>query len=222
MRHYYLGVDIAGEANTWVAALVPSDGVLEIAFAPKALNSQELIDLVAEKKPTAVAIDGQLSLAFSEANGFRSSDRELRRLLPPDCRTWVASANSLMCVPVRARLLADALSPLVGTILETHPRANLYLELGADSLADIKEYKRSSDACRRLTSRWCDSNRIRRPDNIDCDGALDALVCATVAHCFHHAPDRLRLLQHNAADRQGRGPFVVFDAGGGVISRHIL
>jgi predicted nuclease with RNAse H fold len=216
VRHYYLGVDIAGEANTWVAALIPSDGDLEIALAPRAMNSQELLDLVAREEPTAVAIDGQLSLAFSEANGFRSGDFELRALLPPDCRTWVASANSLMCVPVRARLLADALSPLVGTILETHPRANLYLELGAESLADIKEYKRSSDACRRLTSRWCESNRIRRPEEFDCDGALDAVVCATLAHSFHHAPHRLRLLQHTAADRQGRGPFVVFDSRRGV------
>jgi hypothetical protein len=146
VRHYYLGVDIAGEANTWVAALVPSDGDLEIAFAPKALNSQELIDLVAREEPTAVAIDGQLSLAFSDGNG--------------------------------------------------HP----------------------SDACRQLTSRWCESNRIRRHDNIDCDGALDALVCATVAHCFHHAPERLRLLRHTAADRQGRGPFVVFNARGSITS----
>ena len=215
MRHYFIGVDVAGEANTWVAGLLPADDGLQIAFGPRPTAPEDLTALIDREEPTGVAIDGQLSLAFSEANGFRSCDMDLRALLPADCRTWVASANSLMSVPIRARLLADVISPAIGTILETHPRASLYLELGEEFLQEIKEYKRSADAVRRLTSEWCERHGIHADAHADSDGALDALVCATVADHFHSDPRRLRHLRHTAVDRQGRGPFVVMDAGQG-------
>jgi hypothetical protein len=41
------------------------------------------------------------------------------------------------------------------------------------------------------------------------DGALDSLVCATVAHQFHHAPDALYRLRHDVPGKSGRGPFYV-------------
>ena len=132
--------------------------------------------------------------------------------MPTDCRTWVASANSLMAVLLRARLLADTISPSVATIAETHPRASMFLELGQAHLQEIKEYKRSGEAVRHLTSAWCERNHIHGAEGVMSDGALDALVCATVAYCCHLAPHRLRFLRHGAADRQGRGPFLVMDA----------
>jgi predicted nuclease with RNAse H fold len=209
---HFIGVDIAGAEKTWAAGLMPSSRGLQISFGPKLATPEHLMAIVNAQGATAVAIDGQLSLAFSDANGFRSSDTELRTLLPPDCRTWVASANSLMAVPVRARLLADAISPAVGTVLETHPRACLALYLGEQSLADVREYKRSTEAVQRLLDRWVVEFGIHGGVAASTDGALDAIVCATVAFCYHSAPRRLRLLRHSAQDRQGRGPFVVLDA----------
>jgi predicted nuclease with RNAse H fold len=192
--------------------LIPSKCGLKLTFGPKVTLPESLMAVIDGQGATAVAIDGQLSLAFSEANGFRSSDMELRGLLPADCRNWVASANSLMAVPLRARLLADVAAPLVGTILETHPRASLYLELGDAYLEDIREYKRSPESVRRLSAEWASRFRIHGEAETDLEGALDAIVCATVAYCFHTAPERLRYLRHSALDRQGRGPFVVLDA----------
>jgi len=209
MKPNFVGVDIAGAENTWVASLAPSPQRLAISQVPKQATPDEILELLGAREASAVAIDGQLSLAFSDANGFRSSDRELRDLLPPECRVWVASANSLMAVPLRARLLADAVAPLVGTILETHPRASLYLALGSEFLPDLKEYKRSQQAVARLSIGWSAAFGIEGNYVASSDGALDALVCATVAFCFHGAPERLRYLRHSANDRQGRGPFVV-------------
>ena len=41
------------------------------------------------------------------------------------------------------------------------------------------------------------------------DGALDSLVCATVAHLYHHDPAVLHKLRHGVAGKVGRGPFYV-------------
>ena len=138
MQPLFVGVDIAGADNTWAAGLIPSSRGLEIAFGPKQATPEQLLAMLSAQPATGVAIDGQLSLAFDDANGFRSSDHELRSLLPTDCRTWVASANSLMAVPLRAGLLAERIAPVVGTVLETHPRACLLLDLGLEHLAEVK------------------------------------------------------------------------------------
>ena len=211
MQPLFVGVDIAGGENTWAAGLIPSSSGLAVAFGPKQASPNQLLEILTTQPATGIAIDGQLSLAFSDANGFRSSDVELRALLPPDCRTWVASANSLMAVPLRAGLLADRIAPVVGTVLETHPRASLYLELGQAYLSDIKEYKRSPEALRRLLAAWTERFGLHGGVTAATDDALDALVCATVAYAFHAAPHRLRYLKHDAADRRGTGPFVVLD-----------
>ncbi len=97
----------------------------------------------------AAAIDAQLTIVLSEENGYRTSDMELRELLPPDCRTWVASFNSLTAVPVWGRLLAEHLSPVVGTLLETHPRVSLLFALGERAGALVRGYKRGDEAGRR-------------------------------------------------------------------------
>ncbi|MDP9479436.1 MAG: hypothetical protein M3R38_27820, partial [Actinomycetota bacterium] len=61
-------------------------------------------------------------------------------------RNWVASAAGLLAVPVRGRLLAEHLSPTVGTLIETHPRASLLFALGEKFLEPIREYKRGDEA----------------------------------------------------------------------------
>lgn len=212
MQPLFVGVDIAGGENTWAAGLIPSSRGLAVAFGPKQASPDQLLEILTMAPATGIAIDGQLSLAFSDTNGFRSSDVELRALLPPECRTWVASANSLMAVPLRAGLLAERVAPVVGTVLETHPRASLYLELGRDHLPDIKEYKRSQDAVARLLAAWTERFRLHGGVVASTDDALDALVCATVAYAYHSEPQRVRYLKHGAADRRGGGPFVVLDA----------
>lgn len=214
MRPLFVGVDIAGNENTWAAGLLPSSRGLEIAFGPRQASPEQLLAMLTHQPATAVAIDGQLSLALSDANGFRSSDHELRGLLPPDCRTWVASANSLMAVPLRAGLLAERIAPVVGTVLETHPRACLLLELGETHLVNVREYKRDGAAVESLLGAWVERFGLHGGVSARTDGALDALVCATVAYCFHAAPERLRYLAHTAPDRRGAGPFVVLDASG--------
>lgn len=211
MEPHFVGVDIAGAENTWACGVAPSHRGLQITFGPKLVTPDILMNVVSSQGATAIAIDGQLSLALSDANGFRSSDMELRALLPADCRTWVASAHSLMAVPLRARLLADAVAPSVGTILETHPRACLALRLGAACLDDVRQYKRSPEAVGRLLDLWVKEFSLHGGVAVSTDGALDALVCATVAFSYHAAPSGLRLLRHDAPDRQGRGPFVVLD-----------
>ena len=41
------------------------------------------------------------------------------------------------------------------------------------------------------------------------DGALDSLVCATVAHLYHHDLAVFHKLRHGVAGKVGRGPFYV-------------
>lgn len=211
MNTTFTGVAIAGAENTWVAAISSSANGTEIIFQPRALLANQLADLIDELQPLGIAIDGQLSLAYSESNGFRSSDLELRELLPPGCRSWVASSNSLMAVPVRAQLLAEYVAPIVGTVLETHPRATLLLELGLGCLADVQTYKKSPTSVARLSRLWIERFQIQGEVHIPTHDALDALVCATVALAFHSDPSRVRQLSHKAKDRRGRGPFVVLD-----------
>ncbi len=55
----------------------------------------EIVGYCEENVVMAAAIDAQLTIVLSEENGYRTSDIKLRELLPPDCRTWVASFNSL-------------------------------------------------------------------------------------------------------------------------------
>jgi len=208
----YVGVDIAGASDTWATALTPNANGLEIVFGPKLTPLTFLTEFATENEVVAVAIDAPLTAALTDETGFRSSDRELRELLPADCRDWVASANSLMAVPSRGRLLADALAPLVGTLLETHPRACLLLHLGEDSKSDVKGYKGKApnkECLSILVRRWTEDFGIHGGVAAGSDGALDALVCATVSYCFHSRPDHLRRLRHDAAAVTGRGPFYV-------------
>jgi predicted nuclease with RNAse H fold len=164
----------------------------------------------------AAAIDAQLTIALSEETGFRSSDLQLRSMLPAGCREWVASINSLMAVPVRGRMLAEALGPVVGTIIETHPRASLLFALGEEHLELIRRYKKGPEAgamVEELWQLWCKHYNITGCDPVQHDGALDALICATVAYLFHTSPALLLRLRLVAAVRMGRGVFYVVGGG---------
>jgi predicted nuclease with RNAse H fold len=213
MDPIYLGVDIAGAKNTWVSALSSSDDELVIVHGPHTATLEDIVGYCEESNGVAVAIDAQLTIALSEDSGFRTSDVHLRELLPKDCRNWVASINSLMAVPIRGHLLADYLSPIVGMVLETHPRASLLFALGEEADTPVREYKRNDEGSkahtRTLWQLWAARFGIAPHGAVSDDGALDSLVCATVAYLFHHAPVTLYKLRHQVPHKTGRGPFYV-------------
>ena len=215
-------MDVAGASNTWATAISPSEDGLKVVHEPHLARLKTIVDYCQENNVVAAAIDAQLTIALSEDSGSRTSDLHLRELLPPDCRNWVASINSLMAVPIRGRLLADHLSPTVGTLLETHPRASLLFALGnvEGVRTAVRGYKpKSKDTHQQLAMRrtythqlwrlWSERFGIAHGGPMHDDGALDSLVCATVAHQFHHAPDALYRLRHDVAGKTGRGPFYV-------------
>ena len=214
MNPIYLGVDIAGAKNTWMAALSLEGNSLKVVVIPCLSPLEKIVAYCEENNVAAVAIDAQLTMALSEDDGFRTSDRQLRKLLPSDCRNWVASINSLMAVPIRGRLLAESLSPVVGTLLETHPRGCLLFGLDKALGKAIRNYKKKESFAKEhvatLLQHWCSRFHIITSSEVPTkDGALDSLVCATVAYLFHHAPETLLKLRHKAKDKTGRGPFYV-------------
>jgi len=216
MEPIFLGVDVAGASNTWVCGLAPAEGGLTLILPPAVQTLEAIVRYTEEEPVVAVAIDAPLTSAISDENGFRASDKELRKLLPVEFRAWVASQNSLMAVPLRGRQLADALAPTVGTILETHPRACLFFA-ARDLMEPLRKYKKDEAASAALYQRilwdhWVTQFRIGGEQSPQLsDGALDALVCATIAALFHRQPHTLRKLCHDAAGKTGRGPFYVLE-----------
>ena len=222
MNPVYLGVDVAGAKNTWMMGLSPENGNLAVVDGPRKASLAAVVDYCRTNNVVAATIDAQLTAALSEENGFRESDMELRGMLHErrGSRNWVAAATGLLAVPVRGRLLADHLSPTVGTVIETHPRASLLFGLGEEFLEPIWEYKpkrddtRSETEVRRshvrtLWKLWAEAFGVLPHEPVYHDGALDSLVCATVAHLYHHQPSALHKLRHEVAGKVGRGPFYV-------------
>ncbi|TWU51417.1 DUF429 domain-containing protein [Rubripirellula reticaptiva] len=208
----YLGVDVAGANNTWAAVLSDEDGSLAFRLPPHSTSLPEIVSFADSNDVSAVAIDAQLTVSLSDLTGFRSSDMELRALLPDANRNWVASVNSLMAVPVRGQMLAVSLSTTVPTVIETHPRACLHFACGPSFDDAIMNYKRepgAADCVSRLWDSWSQSFGISGSLPELSDGALDAAVCATIAYLCHTGPSRLYRLRHHNADRTGHGPFVV-------------
>lgn len=214
MNPVYLGVDVAGAKNTWMMSLSPSSHGLAGVDGPEA-SLAAVVGYCEGNNVVAATIDAQLTAALSEENSFRESDTELRDMLleRQGSRNWVASAAGLLAVPVRGRLLAEHLSPTVGTVIETHPRASLLFALGEEFLVPIWEYKRGDEASkthtRALWRAWSEAFGILPHEPVYHDGALDSLMCATVAHLYHHTPAALHKLRHEVAGRVGRGPFYV-------------
>jgi len=212
MDGVYLGVDVAGASNTWVAGLSVGAAGLRVALEPR-LDSLEGVVATCREGPVVVAgIDAHLTMSLLAETGFRASDRRLRELLPRDCRNWVSSLNSLMAVPVRGQLLAQHLAPLVGTLLETHPRASLLFALGAAVGEAVRGYKAGKDgdqdAIAALWERWAARFGVSWEAVPGSDGALDALVCATTVYIYHRAPEVLMHLKEDGPVR-GWGPFYV-------------
>ena len=56
---------------------------------------------------------------------------------------------------------------------------------------------------------WSERFGVAYNEPVRDDGALDSLVCATVAHLYHHEPATLHKLRHEVAGKVGRGPFYV-------------
>ena len=222
MNPVYLGVDVAGAKNTWMVALSSEEDGLCVVDGPRKTSLAAVVGYCEGNNVVAATIDAQLTAALSEENGFRESDMELREMLlkRQGSRNWVASAAGLLAVPVRGRLLAEHLSPTVGTVVETHPRASLLFGLGEEFLEPIWEYKPKSGDTREQTETrarhtrtlwraWSERFGILPHEPVYRDGALDSLVCATVAYLYHHAPAALRKLRHEVAGKVGRGPFYV-------------
>jgi predicted nuclease with RNAse H fold len=207
----YLGIDVAGASNTWVSGLSQKNGHLEIVLEPHPTSLEEIVNFCKENHVVSAAIDAQLTMSLQARKGFRQSDKKLRELLPANCRNWVASVNSLMAVPVRGRFLSDFLAPIVGTIIETHPRASLLFGLGKVADTAVRKYKKSDDDkhLNILWENWSQRFNILSHSSINDDGALDAIVCATVAYLYHHKPETLLRLRENISDIRGRGPFYV-------------
>jgi predicted nuclease with RNAse H fold len=199
------------------------------------MSLRQIEDFCEEEDVLGVAIDAQLSIALDDESGLRSSDLQLRGsrklrlegMLPSAIRGSVLSFNYTSALTVRGRLLAEALGPLIGTILETHPLAALYLALGEESLPSIRAYKtkpepgmslhdkaalhqRRTAALGYLANAWSELFHIDLSATpVTTDGALDAIVCATVVYLYHRRPNSLKHLRHTSRRRIGRGPFYV-------------
>ena len=219
MEPIYLGVDVAGAKNTWVSGLSQHGDEVVVVHGPRLASLGAIVDYCAQENVVAATIDAQLTIALSEENGFRTSDMELKELLKQKGGdpNWVSSINSLMAVPVRGRLLADHLSPILGTLLETHPRASLLFALGEDACESTRKYKgkaskeTKADHTERLWRMWSERERfgITHDKPVRDDGELDSLVCATVAYLYHRVPEALYRLRHDVPQKTGRGPFYV-------------
>lgn len=86
MHLIYLGVNIAGARNTWMTGFCLSAKRSTIIISPRSTTLKDILDVCERDNVVAVAIDARLTIALSENTGFRTSDLQLRRLLPPDCR----------------------------------------------------------------------------------------------------------------------------------------
>jgi predicted nuclease with RNAse H fold len=236
----FAGIDPAGASNTWMVCLAKDGDRMSVVRPAHRISLAEIVKLAEDEDIAAIAIDAQLSLSLADETGFRSSDKDLRGMLGEDQgrqewatlvervvgedqlgeplsvrdrRHWVMSVNGLMAVPIRARLLAEALSPLVPTIIETHPRANLYFGTPRELDDSLRRYKspRATEHVPRLWRAWSERFGIEGDLGPHTDGALDAAVCATIAYMMHYQPEKLYRLRHTAPSKTGRGPFYVIN-----------
>ncbi len=210
----FVGVDVAGEENTWAVVLSGDLTVLPVLSLSegRSVTLYEIVKFFEENTALAVAIDAPLTFGLMDEGGFRESDRVLREILKMKGGNpnWVVSYHVLQAVPVRGLTLAEALSPLVGTLIETHPRASLFLSLPKELKTLVQLYKRDENSLRTiwrfLVERW--QLRTEKVPRFVSDGIVDALVCAITAYLYHKKPEELLFLPPTKGAR-GRGPFVV-------------
>jgi len=61
-----------------------------------------------------------------------------------------------------------------------------------------------------LAAKWAERyDLLEEPTFASTDGALDAVVCATIAYLYHHDGVALQRLPSDDRERRGRGPFYV-------------
>ncbi len=217
---YFLGIDIAGSKNTWIVVLKSEKDLLELCpllslenpFNPNYIEDFSLIiDFCKKYKVLGVAFDAPLSFSLQNKRGFRTSDKTLKNLLPPKAKSWVVSYHTLMAVPIRALLLGEALSPFCGTIIETHPRANLYFCLPESKKELSFTYKKKiSKQEEKFLIQWLKEkfNLIINFNFKLTEGVLDAIMCALACYFYHRIPEKLIFLPMEDTHK-GFGPFVV-------------
>ncbi|QJA05425.1 DUF429 domain-containing protein [Thermosulfurimonas marina] len=231
MSFCFLGVDLGGEENTWAlaldrATLQPLEALSFLKGRPVSLS--EVREFAEGNIVLAAALDAPLAFSLEDQKGLRPADRKLREILRETGGDpgWVMSYSALMGLPLRALLLAEALSPMVGTILETHPRAGLFLSLPG-LREEVRKYKvrklsqeEKRQSCRIL---WRALGKMAADLRKKCapaspkdppfpeppepsDGLVDALACALTAATYHLFPEGLCFLPPSS---RGFGPFVV-------------
>ncbi len=218
---YYLGIDIGGEKNTWAIAIEEKGRELKLLenslslknlYPPVSLT--ELISFVQIKRVLVLTIDAPLSFSLEIKGGLRRADKALREQLPKEAKNWVVSYHALMGIPIRSYLLAKALSPYCGAILETHPRANFYFLLPKTKKFLAFKYKKEG---LNLSERQWLAEFIEREVQIKLkeelflyEGLVDAFFSALCALFFIKAPEKLHFLAQDK-NLEGFGPFVVLN-----------
>jgi hypothetical protein len=86
MQAIYLGVDVAGTTNTWIAALSPAKDGLNFITQPRLSSLKDILAYCEEQNVVAVAIDAQLTIALAEDSGFRISDPAFAPSPPPTAK----------------------------------------------------------------------------------------------------------------------------------------
>ena len=181
--------------------------------APEACSVEEIFEFVRNNAVLGIAIDAPLSYSLTLKKGLRSADFALKELLPKGYRNWVLSYHALMGIPLRGFLLAQRLSPYCGAILETHPRASLYLILPEEKKDLAYKYKKErlnkgdfeylASFFKECFSLELLENHLYSPD------LFDALLCALAAYLYLKMPEKLLFLPMEEKDLTGYGPFVV-------------
>lgn len=217
---YYLGIDIAGSKNTWVVALESKNNSLELCplLSLKCPSSPTyiedfypIIEFCKKNRVLAVTFDAPINFSLKDRGGFRVSDKTLKKLLPKKAKSWVVSYHTLMAVPIRALLLSKLLSPFCGTLIETHPRANLYFCLPEEKKIISFTYKKIfSQEDKIFLFNWLQEKfklTIKFSLNFT-EGILDAVMCALTGYFYHKMPEKLMFLPVDETSI-GFGPFVV-------------
>ncbi|MCS7149727.1 MAG: DUF429 domain-containing protein [Caldimicrobium sp.] len=219
---YFLGIDIGGGDNTWVVVLVedPTEkGKLSLSLnhfegeSAGRVSLKDIILFVRSHKVLTVTMDTPLSFSLGLKKGWRKGDLALKDLLPKEAKRWVLSYNALMGIPIRGYLLAQALSPYCGTILESHPRASLHMILPEDKKYLSHKYKREhlqESECLFLKGFFAEIFGLDIAlELLTNSGFIDALLCAVTGFYLCREPEKLIFLPPEE-EALGFGPFVIF------------
>jgi hypothetical protein len=79
-------------ANPFTIQVMP---VKDIEREPRRDTLENIVEYCEKNDVVALAIDAQLTITLSEERGLRTSDKELKELLPKNYGKWVMAINSL-------------------------------------------------------------------------------------------------------------------------------